>query len=54
LCECKVNSVKKCEVSQHIKTDEHRKAIKREQNKIEKKQQLLTNVQEKYQDFLIE
>lgn len=41
LCECKVNSDKKFNVTQHLKTDKHLKAIKREQNKIEKKQQLL-------------
>ncbi|KAF0687787.1 BED-type domain-containing protein, partial [Aphis craccivora] len=41
LCECKFN------VTQHLKTDKHLKAIKREQNKIEKKQQLLTNIPRK-------
>ncbi|KAE9521523.1 hypothetical protein AGLY_018079 [Aphis glycines] len=47
LCECKVNSDKKFNVTQHLKTDKHLKAIKREQNKIEKKQQLLTNIPQK-------
>lgn len=48
LCGYKVNSDEKFKIMQHIKTDKHIKAIKREQNKIEKiKQQLLTNVQEK-------
>jgi len=47
LCECKVNSDKKFNVTQHLKTIKHLKAIKREQNKIEKKQQLLTNIPQK-------
>lgn len=47
LCECKVNSEKKFNVTQHIKTDKHIQATKRHQNKIEKKQQLLTSYQKK-------
>jgi hypothetical protein len=47
LCECKVNSDKRFNVTQHLKTDKHLKAIKREQNKNEKKQQLLTNIPQK-------
>lgn len=48
LCECKVNSDKKFNVTQHLKTDKHLKAIKRKQNKIKKKQQLITNIPQKY------
>ncbi|XP_050519824.1 CGG triplet repeat-binding protein 1-like [Daktulosphaira vitifoliae] len=47
LCECKVNSDKKFNVTQHLKTEKHLKPIKREENKIEKKQQLLTNISQK-------
>ncbi|XP_016656871.2 uncharacterized protein LOC107882682 [Acyrthosiphon pisum] len=45
LCECKVNSEKKFNITQHLKTDKHIKATKRHQNKIEKKQQFLTSYQ---------
>jgi len=45
LCECKVNSEKKFNITQHLKTDKHIKATKRHQNQIEKKQQFLTSYQ---------
>lgn len=47
LCKCKVNSDKKLNASQNIKIDKYIKAIKLKQNKIEKKQRLLTRVQRK-------
>lgn len=47
LCECKVSSEKKFNITQHLKTDKHIQAIKRHQNKIEKKQQFLTSYQKK-------
>lgn len=47
LCECKVNSEKKFNITQHLKTDKHIQATKRHQNKSEKKQQFLTSYQRK-------
>lgn len=47
LCECKVSSEKKFNITQHLKTDKHIQATKRHKNKIEKKQQFLTSYQKK-------
>jgi len=47
LCECKVNSEKKFNITQHLKTDKHIQATKRQQNKSEKKQQFPTSYQKK-------
>lgn len=46
-CEIKVNCEKRFNVTQHLKTEKHTKAIKRRQEKTEKSQQLLTNSSKK-------
>jgi len=46
-CEIKVNCEKRFNVTQHLKTEKHTKAIKRQQKKTEKTQQLLMNSSKK-------
>lgn len=46
-CEIKINCENRFNVTQHLKTEKYTKAIKRQQGKTEKKQQLFTNSSKK-------